>query len=161
MKTWIGILFLALLGSHNFQAVAQTYGAEGMTPEQAELYYRVGDNLRCPTCIGLSVLQSEADFATQIRKAAKEQILAGKSEPEIMTFFTQRYGLWILREPPTEGFHLLAWGIPLAFAVFGPILLYFFVWRKRQEVSIYGVRPSAEILAEMEHELQRMRKSAS
>ena len=161
MVKWIGILVLIFFGSYNYRAVAQSYGAEGLTPAQAELYYRVGNNLRCPTCIGLSVLQSEAEFATQIRKAAKEQILAGKSEEEVMTFFTSRYGLWILREPPKEGFHLLAWAIPLAFGIFGPILFYFFVWRRRQEVSIHGVRPAAEILAEMESELTRLRKSAS
>jgi cytochrome c-type biogenesis protein CcmH/NrfF len=159
MKKWIYILFLTLLGSWNLRGAAQTLPAEDMTPAQAELFYRVGDNLRCPTCIGLSVLQSEAEFAVQIRKAAKEQVLAGKTEPEIMTFFTTRYGVWILREPPVEGFHLFAWGIPIALGIFGPILMYFFVWRRRKEVSIFGVRPSAEILAEMELELQRLRKA--
>ncbi len=159
MKKWTIICLLMLAVANLPRVQAQSLAIEGMTAEQAQLYNRVGNNLRCPTCIGLSVLQSESDFAVQLREAAKEQVLAGKSEPEIMTFFTQRYGLWILREPPKEGFHLLAWAIPLAFAVIGPIFFYLFVWRRRQTVSLHGMRPSAEILAEMERELQAMRNS--
>jgi len=132
-------------------------GYEGLSEEQAELFQKVGNNLRCPTCTGLSVLQSEAGFATKIRDAAREQVVSGKSEAEIMLYFTERYGLWILRKPPAAGFHLLAWGVPIGFAIIGPILMWFFVWRRRKEVSLSGVRPTHEIITEMEKELNLLR----
>ena len=49
---------------------------------------------------------------------------------KILDFFKSRYGLWILREPPLEGFHLLAWMLPLGFLILGLLLLRFFFWNK-------------------------------
>ncbi|MEZ4743458.1 MAG: cytochrome c-type biogenesis protein CcmH [Bdellovibrionota bacterium] len=137
---------------------ASSLGFEGMSEEQIELFQRVGNNLRCPTCTGLSVMQSEADFAVKIREAARDQVLQGKSEAEIMTFFIERYGLWILRKPPAEGFHVMAWGVPIAFALLGALFLWFFVWRKPKQVDLGGIRTTQDIMLEMENQLAQMRK---
>ncbi len=106
-------------------------------------------DLRCPTCIGLSVLNSDEKFATQIKEKIVEQLREGKSREDIMIYFVDRYGPWILREPPKEGFHLWAWILPAAMLVFGPFLIYFFIWRKRRSYSTLGVRSEELLIEEM------------
>lgn len=132
---------------------------EGMDKEQVDLYKDISGDLRCPTCTGLSILQSDAQFSIQMKEAVREQVELGKSKDEVMEFFTERYGLWILREPPSTGMHLFAWMIPGFLLLAGPILIWAFVWRKRQTVKTYGVRSSGVILEEMERSLADLRQS--
>ncbi len=121
----------------------------------------VAGELRCPTCTGLSVLDSDATFSLQIRDIVQEQIRAGKSKPEILNYFTERYGAWILRAPPTKGFNAFAWLFPIALLVLGPPLVWFFVWRKRRIVSTMGVRSADDIIKEMNEALSSLRGSKS
>ena len=87
--------------------------------DQISLYYRIAEDLRCPTCTGLSVLQSDAPFSQQIKRRLRELVDEGQNEDEIRYFFSDRYGIWIFRQPPKHGAHLLIWLIPLMFMVFG------------------------------------------
>lgn len=121
----------------------------------------ISDQLRCPTCTGLSVLQSDAPFSLQIREAVIEHVKEGQSEEWILDFFTKRYGLWILREPPSEGFHLVAWLIPILFMVFGALGLWLFVWRKQSNQQVAAVRSREEILKEMDEQIIQYRNSQS
>lgn len=132
--------------------------SEGLEQKNLDLYKSIAGDLRCPTCTGLSILQSDAEFSNQMKEAVRDQVLSGKSKKEIMEFFTERYGLWILREPPSEGFHVLAWVIPSLLLIAGPLLIWFFVWRKKVNVKTYGVRSTEAILRELEDELGKLRE---
>ena len=81
---------------------------EGLSPAQKEQFDRLAEELRCPTCTGLSIHQSDAPFSLQIKKALITNVTAGKTDIAIMEFFRERFGLWILRSPPKEGFHIVA-----------------------------------------------------
>jgi cytochrome c-type biogenesis protein CcmH/NrfF len=124
----------------------------------AAKFGELAKDLRCPTCIGLSVLNSDEKFATQIKEKIVEQLREGKSREDIMVYFVDRYGPWILREPPKEGFHILAWILPAAMLVFGPILIYFLIWRKRRSYSTLGVRSEELLIDEM---MQRLAERKS
>ena len=128
-----------------------------LSPEDQVKAKEISDKLRCPTCTGLSVLQSDAPFSLQIREAVLSHVKEGKSEDSILAFFTKRYGLWILREPPSEGFHLIAWFIPIGFMVFGALGLWFFVWRKQKKQIVGSVRSREDILKEMEMNIEQAR----
>lgn len=149
------VFSIALTGITEVQASRNL--TEGLSQKELELYKSISGDLRCPTCTGLSILQSDAQFSIQMKEAVREQVLTGKSKSEIFDFFTERYGLWILREPPSEGFHLLAWLIPGLFLLTGPVLIWYFVWRRRRTVLTYGVRSSDIILAEMDKKLSDLR----
>lgn len=128
-----------------------------------DLYRDVSGQLRCPTCTGLSVLDSEAAFSVQIRNEVKEQLGRGKSEKEVLKFFVDRYGPWILRAPPMEGVNALAWFVPVAFLILGPILIWFFIGRKRATAAssermrrLETVRSTDEIVEEMKIQLAQL-----
>lgn len=138
-----------------------TPSLEGMNSDRRNLYYTVASQLRCPTCNALSVLQSDAPFSLQIQNTLLEQVRQGHREREILDFFTQRYGLWILREPPKRGFHLLAWWIPLLLLLAGPAA---FLWgRKKNKLlsstspPLYQQEAAEQILWQMERKLHEMR----
>ena len=125
-----------------------------------DIFRDVAKELRCPTCTGLSVLDSEASFSVQIKSQVREQMAAGKSRDEILAYFTARYGPWILREPPKQGFNSLAWYVPIGLLLGGPVAIWFFVWRRRVETPTYGVRRAEDIIAEMEQAIKLARGSS-
>jgi cytochrome c-type biogenesis protein CcmH len=124
---------------------------------QGDAFRDAAKELRCPTCTGLSVLESDAAFSVQIKDIVREQVEAGKSKDEILKYFTARFGPWILRSPPVSGFNLFAWALPLGILLLGPPLIWFFIWRKRRVVNTVGVRPDADIVREMQERLAHLR----
>jgi cytochrome c-type biogenesis protein CcmH/NrfF len=107
---------------------------EKFNPQKQEDFDDIAGHLRCPTCTGLSVLDSDAPFSVQIKNEVKEQLAAGKSRDDIMAFFTDRYGAWILRAPPVKGFFVFAWIVPILLLLVGPLLILFLRGRKVQDV---------------------------
>lgn len=84
------------------------------------------------------------------------QLKAGKSHEEILTFFTERYGPWILRVPPKTGVSILAWA--LAVLLTGPLAVWFLVWRRRDNLGgVEAVKPLEEILAEWNRDITKRR----
>ncbi len=142
---------------HSESSVEIAKELEGLNAKQQKLYRELALELRCPTCTGLSILQSDAPFSLAIRKAVLEQVRSNKTYPEIIDFFTARYGLWILRTPPSSGFHLIAWLVPILLAFFLLFSLWYYFWRRRSVVSSMGVRSADAILDEMASELDKLR----
>jgi cytochrome c-type biogenesis protein CcmH/NrfF len=110
----IGLVFCSAL------CFSQGNSEPSSTPAVPEEKYReVAGKYRCPTCTGLSVLESDAPFSVQIQTRVRKMLAEGKSDQEIETFFLSKYGPWILRSPPKKGFGLMAWLLPLFFLVVG------------------------------------------
>ena len=157
----VGIALVTSLGGLGIgfaqtDAVTES-GAPELQGEQYRQFLDAADELRCPTCAGLSVLESDAAFSNQIKDIVREKVKEGASKDQIMEYFTERYGPWILRAPPTEGFHILAWLIPFSMLGLGPPLLWFFVWRRKKIPETAGVRATEEIEAEMKERLESLR----
>lgn len=72
----------------------------------------VADGLRCPTCQGISVNDSEAAFSRQIRDKVRRMLQEGQNGEQIRAYFVSRYGEWILRAPKKEGLGLVLWILP-------------------------------------------------
>lgn len=168
ISSWIAQLTLgvavtmSVLPTGASKLQAQTTGSlakqfDGLSPERKLLFEETANNLRCPTCSGLGIMQSDAPFSLQIRQTVLDQIDQGKSQDEIIDFFTKRYGLWILRKPPTSGFHLFAWLVPGLFLLLGPLVIYLFVWRNRRQVSTFGIRKTEVLLSEFDEALASAR----
>ena len=146
------MLVLVLLISLNAQAEDVDFR------DNKEFFKDVAGELRCPTCTGLSVLDSDASFSVQIKDQVDQQIKEGKSKDQILNFFVERYGPWILREPPKSGFNMMAWATPIALLLAGPILVWLFFLRRNESLEAH-VRHSDDIIAEMKSELRKMRES--
>ena len=71
--------------------------------------------LRCLVCQNQSIDDSDADLARDLRRIVREQLLAGRSDEEIIDYLTARYGDFVLLKPPVEP---ATWGL-----WFGPALV--------------------------------------
>jgi cytochrome c-type biogenesis protein CcmH len=80
--------------------------------------------LRCPVCQGLSVGDSPSELAQEMRHLVQEQLQQGKTPPEVLDYFVQRYGEWILLAPPKHGFNLIIWITPFVLLPVGGIVVY-------------------------------------
>lgn len=79
--------------------------------------------LRCPTCQGLSIADSPATSANQMRALVGEQLAAGASDDQVRAFFVARYGRWILLAPPLMGPDLALWIAPVVIVAVGTLLV--------------------------------------
>ncbi|MGH7544460.1 MAG: cytochrome c-type biogenesis protein, partial [Gemmatimonadota bacterium] len=84
-------------------------------------------------------------------------IAQGRSDEEIRAFFVERYGTWILLEPPKRGFNLAAWLLPGAAVLAGAVGLVFAArrWASRSPART-NVEPPPEspYLDRLERELE-------
>ncbi len=71
--------------------------------------------LRCLVCQNQTLADSNADLALDLRRQIREQLKAGKSEKQVVEFLVDRYGDFVLYNPPLKASTLLLW--------FGPFLL--------------------------------------
>lgn len=93
--------------------------------------FAIGAELRCPTCVSESVSESNSAIAREMRQIIQDQLDAGRSRAEILAFFQDRYGDWILLNPPARGVLLIVWLLPAAAVLVGAVLLVRLVRRWR------------------------------
>ena len=74
---------------------------------------RITSVVRCPTCQGLSVAQSDAPAARSIDDEVRRRVQAGESDRQIKDYLVSRYGQDIILQPEAEGVGLLVWALPL------------------------------------------------
>ena len=83
----------------------------------------VGLQIRCPVCQGLSVADSSSDAAVAMSNRVRELVAAGYTDTQILDYFADRYGDFILLAPPKEGLHWLLWAGPLVAVTGGLVWL--------------------------------------
>ncbi|MBT7448096.1 MAG: cytochrome c-type biogenesis protein CcmH [Tateyamaria sp.] len=72
--------------------------------------------MRCVVCQSESVASSNARWAIDTRRVIREQVAAGQTNEQIMDFFVERYGEFVLMSPSTHGSSWLLWAAgPLMF----------------------------------------------
>ena len=89
-----------------------------------ERLYSLNRDLMCPVCDGLTLEQSQAGPALEMKEEIKKMVIQGMSDEEIKDHFVNQFGFEILANPPKKGFDALVWLAPLVFGFLGIILLY-------------------------------------
>lgn len=112
-----------------------------LTPEQEARVRELEGAFRCPVCRSQSIRQSRSFMAEDMKRRIRELVAEGRSDDEIRAFFVERYGTWILLEPPKTGFNLAAWLLPGAAVLAGAIGL---VFAARRWASRFPARTSVE-----------------
>ena len=75
------------------------------------------EEIRCLVCQNQSLADSGAGLADDLRKEAYRMISQGESNEAIKAFMVERYGDFVLYDPPLQPSTLLLW--------FGPFILMF------------------------------------
>ena len=82
-------------------------------PEAAARYQRLLSEFRCPKCLNESLASSGAPIAVDLRRAVRRLMEAGESDAAIRTYLQQRYGDFVLYDPPLKASTWLLWFSPI------------------------------------------------
>ncbi|MBS0587855.1 MAG: cytochrome c-type biogenesis protein CcmH [Proteobacteria bacterium] len=104
-------------------------------PEVEKRMLTLTENLRCLVCQNETIADSRADFSNDIRREIREQIKANKTDPEIIQFLVDRYGDFVLYNPPMKATTILLWFGPAALLVFGLVSLIMYLRRRRVQIE--------------------------
>jgi cytochrome c-type biogenesis protein CcmH len=104
-------------------------------PEVEKRMLTLTENLRCLVCQNETIADSRADFSNDIRREIREQIKANKTDPEIIQFLVDRYGDFVLYNPPMKATTILLWFGPAALLLFGLISLVIYLRRRRVQIE--------------------------
>lgn len=69
----------------------------------------ISKGIRCPVCQGETIDDSNASVARDLRLVIRERLVAGDSDEEVVAYVVDRYGEFVLFEPPAKGANLLLW----------------------------------------------------
>lgn len=100
-------------------------------PEQQAAYNSLVTELRCLVCQNQPIGDSNAELAADLRRQVYEMLQQGKSKTDIQQFMTDRYGDFVLYNPPFKAKTGLLWLGPVAFLVVGLLTVFLFVRRKK------------------------------
>jgi cytochrome c-type biogenesis protein CcmH len=87
--------------------------------------------LRCVVCQNEALSESPAELAGDMRQEIRELMKAGKTDQEVLSFLTSRYGDFVLFRPPFKPVTYLLWIGPFVFLGFG-VLVWFMALRARR-----------------------------
>lgn len=110
----LGSLALAVL-----LLAAPVAAQQPATPISESEAYEIASQLRCVVCQNLSVADSPSEMASQMRELVRERLRAGENREQVIQYFVDRYGEWILLAPRRSGFNLLVWVLPVVAVVVG------------------------------------------
>ena len=122
-------------------------------PAQLQRYKALIAELRCPKCLNANLASSDSPIAADLREEIQKQLVAGKSDQEILDYLVARYGEFILYKPPLH--------LGTAFLWFGPpllLLIGLFVMRRLMKGTSVGPVSSAELSQEEQQRLQQLLK---
>jgi cytochrome c-type biogenesis protein CcmH len=96
---------------------------------------RLSKELRCLVCRNESLADSPAGLADDLRREIREQIKAGKSDPEIIAFLQARYGEYILYRPRVRPITYLLWFGPFVILLAGLAVLFRYIKHRRDVIT--------------------------
>lgn len=84
-----------------------------------ESYEKLIKELRCVTCQNQSLAESSAPIAISMREAIYAKLHEGQNEAQIKQFLVDRYGDYILYNPPVKKETWILWWAPFLFLLIG------------------------------------------
>lgn len=121
------ILFLTLL-------IPLTLGAVSSGPDMEMQVRHIADLLRCPVCRGVPISESPSALAQDMTTVIRQKLAEGQTEEQILEYFVEHYGEWILLKPKPHGLNLVIWILPYVLLTAGIGVLAFLVskWTRKK-----------------------------
>ena len=84
----------------------------------------ISKEIRCLVCQNQSIDDSNSPLAKDLRLLIRSKIKEGKKDKEIYKFLTDRYGDFILLNPPIKLGTIALWFLPVVFLLFGFFIIF-------------------------------------
>ncbi|HRB29243.1 MAG TPA: cytochrome c-type biogenesis protein CcmH [Nitrosomonas sp.] len=148
MKIWLVFAFLLLM-------LASTLGWSkeavpvAEDPEVEKRMLALTMDLRCLVCQNESIADSRADFSNDMRREIRQKIKENKSDEEIIQFLVDRYGDFVLYNPPIKPTTIMLWFGPILLFVIGFISLLTYLKRRREQIEEVSLSEAEQKKAEV------------
>ncbi|RZU37141.1 cytochrome c-type biogenesis protein CcmH/NrfF [Fluviicoccus keumensis] len=109
---WRPLLLLFTLLSALAHAGIDVYDFK--SPEEEARYRALINELRCPKCQNQNLAGSDAQIAHDLKNRTFQLIQEGRSDKEIREYMVDRYGDFIMYNPPVRSTTWLLWFGPFA-----------------------------------------------
>jgi cytochrome c-type biogenesis protein CcmH len=137
--------FLLVLCLLTFPLLAQSQAKkENQEPlkfasvEQQERFNTLTEELRCLVCQNQNLADSDAPLAHDLRDEIFEMLQTGKSNDEIKSFLVERYGDFVLYQPPVKKSTLVLWLAPGLMLLGGGLVVVSIVRKRSRMLTTNG-----------------------
>ena len=105
--------------------------------------------LRCLVCQNQSISDSNAELAKDLRVLVRQRIAAGDSDDEVIAYIVDRYGDWVLLDPPVKSTTWVLWFGPVAIFLVALVGVFMFMRRNRAQPARQAAALSDEEAAKL------------
>ncbi|MEC8148217.1 MAG: cytochrome c-type biogenesis protein [Pseudomonadota bacterium] len=126
-KTFLVLSFI--ICTLNSGAEEKIYSFEN--PTQQEIFQNLLEELRCLVCQNQSLADSASGLATDLRDEVYQMVGEGKAEGDIKAFLVERYGNFVLYDPPLNPSTSVLWFAPFLMTTLALGLILFFSKRQK------------------------------
>ncbi len=119
------LLLLCVLPLH-LQAGPRGQPKEPIVFENPQIesdYLELSEELRCLVCQNQNLIDSNAELADDLRREVAKMLKQGKNKEQVTEFMVDRYGDFVLYNPPFKAQTWLLWGGPFVLMFFGIFIL--------------------------------------
>ena len=109
MTRWLVLLLALVISVPAFAIDPEDAFKE---PALQARYENLTKELRCLVCQNQTIADSNATLAVDLRREVRGMIDQGKSDDDIRSFLTARYGDFVLYNPPVSERTWLLWAAP-------------------------------------------------
>ena len=95
-------------------------------PKQELRARNISKNVRCLVCQNQSIDESSAPLAKDLRMIVRNKITEGLTDKEVYKFLTDRYGDFILLNPPFKTSTMILWALPFVLFFIAAFVLYWY-----------------------------------
>ncbi|HCH32612.1 MAG TPA: cytochrome c-type biogenesis protein CcmH [Oceanospirillaceae bacterium] len=113
---------MLLLAANGSFASIETY--QFTQPEMAQRFNDLTTVLRCPKCQNQNLADSDSIIAKDLRAQVHNLLEQNQSNDQITDFMVQRYGDFILYDPPFKRSTLVLWLAPIGLLLIGLSILW-------------------------------------
>ena len=132
-KIFFFIVFSSLIFLNTINICYAVEPEEFLKNKKQELRARdISKNVRCLVCQNQSIDESSAPLAKDLRIIIRNKIKKGQTDEEIYKFLTDRYGDFILLNPPFKLKTLVLWFFPFIFFGIGIFIIFFHNKKSKQ-----------------------------
>ena len=84
----------------------------------------IAGTIRCPVCQGLSIADSPAEMAQNMKAQVRELLSRGYTRDQILSYFEKSYGQFVLLKPKFQGVTTLVWTLPIFALILGVVIVF-------------------------------------
>ena len=123
----ISFLFISFgsycLEKEQSNSINDVYPFEDATKEI--LFYSLINELRCPKCQSSNLSGSNSPISNDLKREVYELVLEGNSSEQVKSYLVQRYGNFIVYNPPVEPATYVLWYGPLILIIIASLIIFF------------------------------------